>query len=268
MKHLTEKLTARFEVMTKERVERYLSMNTHNRRPSEEVIAAYARDMVEGSWLPTNQGIGISESGVLLDGQQRLLAIQRAKAYGIVMLVVTGLDDAVQAVVDNGKKRSAADAFVLLGNPDARNLHVAVTRIIHRDRNGLWGRTNLITIPELYTTFKCIFEDTSTVVTTLKGYSKLNASTTAAFVEAINKAYPQNADQILDLAIRVVSGEMLAPKSAALALHRHIQASKSGGSGGALVQRERFFKALNAIKAHIDGRDLDKLYATDPREKK
>lgn len=258
---------SRYEVMTKDRVAKYLAMNTRNRRPKQLAIDAYARDMERGDWMPTNQGIGISESGVLLDGQNRLMAIQKSGAYGTVMLVCSGLPDAAQKAIDVGARRSSTDVFnLLMGNADATNWHVALARVIYIHRVLDWTAGRTITNSELYDVFTDTFQEAVRIAKLSGGYKTMNAPTAAAFVEAASSLYSDHADSVYALAEQVSSGELLQPKTPALILHRYISGIR-GRSGGMKLQRERFFKTLNAISAHVEGRKMDKLYATDPRQK-
>ncbi len=98
----------------------WLGANTHNRRLREDTVRAYARDMCNGEWVPTHQGIAFNDENALLDGQHRLHAIIRSKKT-VRMMVTFGLPARVAGkpemftmdAVDRGATRSVADQLDL-----------------------------------------------------------------------------------------------------------------------------------------------------------
>ena len=101
---------------TKQIVDALLSMNTRNRQPKEAHISRLALDCAEGNFLLTASGIGVSNTGVLLDGQNRLMAIREAGYPPVQFTLVTGLDEGSQRVVDRHAKRSLSDALTIYMN--------------------------------------------------------------------------------------------------------------------------------------------------------
>jgi len=93
----------------------WLGRNAKNRRLRESAVEAFARDMRAGEWLLTHQGVAFSAAGMLLDGQHRLAAVERA-GVEVEMMVTTGLPEKVKGkvlttmgAVDRGAVRSVAD---------------------------------------------------------------------------------------------------------------------------------------------------------------
>jgi len=93
----------------------WLKNNFRNRPVAEDVVAAYARDMVNGVWQATHQGIAFNDRDELIDGQHRLLAIVKA-GKTIRMMVTFGLpakiagsEMTVMDCVDRGRTRTVAD---------------------------------------------------------------------------------------------------------------------------------------------------------------
>lgn len=113
-----------------------LAMNTHNRPPKKVAVAAYARDMRAGNWRFTAEPIVFSNEGVLLDGQNRLMAVQKSDTR-IWFLIVYGVDERAQHNMDAGAKRSFADTLNLrepgVGNA---NSVAALTRAVFLWENG------------------------------------------------------------------------------------------------------------------------------------
>jgi len=103
------------ELITPSIAKMYLERNTNNRNVSTPTLFRYANDMAAGRWRQdTGEGIKISKTGQILDGQHRLLAIIRANVI-IKMLVITNIDDVVIDVLDTGKIRNASDVFYISG---------------------------------------------------------------------------------------------------------------------------------------------------------
>lgn len=104
--------------VTPELAERWLASNTHNRNVRESAVYGYARDMEAGRWAENGESIKFAADGTLLDGQHRLTAITLAKVT-VPMLVVTGLKVSAQETMDDGRKRTVADALTLRGESNA-----------------------------------------------------------------------------------------------------------------------------------------------------
>ena len=83
-----------------------------NREIHDNVVSQYARDMANGNWLTTHQGIAFDERGYLRDGQHRLLAIIESNTP-VLMQVTFGLPSCSYAGIDVGIKRSTKDVFAL-----------------------------------------------------------------------------------------------------------------------------------------------------------
>lgn len=71
-------------------------------------VGQYARDMRQGRWSLTHQGIAFSDAGHLIDGQHRLAAVIEA-GVSVDMMVTRGLPSETFVGMDRGMLRSAAD---------------------------------------------------------------------------------------------------------------------------------------------------------------
>ena len=94
---------------------RWLENNFRNRPLKEDVVTAYARDMLNGVWVPTHQGIAFNDRDELIDGQHRLTAIIQS-GVTVRMMVTFGLPSRIDGsemttmdAVDRGRTRSVAD---------------------------------------------------------------------------------------------------------------------------------------------------------------
>lgn len=116
----------------------WLDYNTRNRAPSDETIERYQRAVSEGRWLVSPQGIGWSKTQEIVDGQQRLMAVVRA-GRSITTLVAYGLDPEVIDVLDEQRKRSAANALQIRGEDNAAK-RSAIARAIF-SIGSCWNKT-------------------------------------------------------------------------------------------------------------------------------
>jgi hypothetical protein len=98
----------RFELVhvTPEVAERFLEKNHSNRKVRESVVDTYAKDMTEGRWEQTHQGIAFDSDGNLMDGQHRLMAIVKS-GVSLEMIVAHNVESRVN--IDNHAKRNLTD---------------------------------------------------------------------------------------------------------------------------------------------------------------
>lgn len=99
------------KLITPAKASELLQSNVKNRRPKTPVVLKYSRDMANGKWKEdTFELIKISKSGVILDGQHRLMAVVKSNTP-IYFHVVEGVEDSVFDVLDTGSNRNASDVF-------------------------------------------------------------------------------------------------------------------------------------------------------------
>lgn len=110
-----DSVITRYLDVTPDMATRWLKANFGNRPVKQDVVAAYARDMVNGVWQPTHQGIAFSDEDKLIDGQHRLLAIVKC-GKTVRMMVTFGIRAQIEGqqmttmdCVDRGATRSVAD---------------------------------------------------------------------------------------------------------------------------------------------------------------
>lgn len=111
---MTERIDASVEDVTPEAAERWLGKNERNRNLRQRIVASYARDMEAGNWRLSGEAIKFAKGGRLIDGQHRLHAVIQSGST-VKMLIVRGLQDNVQEVIDAGTARTAGDALRMRG---------------------------------------------------------------------------------------------------------------------------------------------------------
>lgn len=142
--------------VTPELADKWLAQNTSNRKLRDRAVMAYARDMEAGNWAENGEAIKFAagdvllyggreplHGGSLLDGQHRLQAITLS-GVTVRMLVVAGLEHASQETMDDGRKRTVADALTLRGESNSVQLAAIVRRALMWTQ-GLYRNTGTYT---------------------------------------------------------------------------------------------------------------------------
>jgi hypothetical protein len=120
-----DQLVARVEMVTPERAEQLLALNTINRGISGSVVDKYARDMRAGRWRLNGQTIKLTTSGQLLDGQHRLEAVKKARR-AFPAIVVEGVPESCLGSLDVGHKRSLGEILRDRGEVNTASLASAL----------------------------------------------------------------------------------------------------------------------------------------------
>lgn len=104
-------LRAKYEKITPNRATKLLEHNKNNYRMSisNSTIENLVYELTHGQWKATTQGIGFDTDGILVDGQHRLIAIQKSGITVDKQLVCYGLEPSSKLKIDVGKKRTLAD---------------------------------------------------------------------------------------------------------------------------------------------------------------
>jgi hypothetical protein len=90
----------------------YLATNDGNRRVRKSHVAYFAGLIERGEWLATHQGIALSSSGRLLDGQHRLLAVVET-GRAVPFMVAFDVPDETFTALDTGLIRNVSDVLSL-----------------------------------------------------------------------------------------------------------------------------------------------------------
>jgi hypothetical protein len=107
-----QKINAEIQTVTPGRAEQWLGRNEKNRSVSKAKVDKLAAEMNRGAWTVSPDAIAFAPDGRLLNGQHRLTALLRT---GMVLdfLVVYGLPDESQLVMDDSKTRTVADQLYM-----------------------------------------------------------------------------------------------------------------------------------------------------------
>lgn len=122
-------IRASVESVSPMRAADFLKFNAHNRPISQARVDRYAHDIATGSWELNGEPIIIGPGGELLDGQHRLLAIQKS-GRTVDVLVVRGVQEGAFRTIDSGTSRNFGDVLSIERGKDKRALATAV-RVLH-----------------------------------------------------------------------------------------------------------------------------------------
>lgn len=241
-------------IANKQLVDWLLSLNTRNRKVKKSVVASLLDVLVKNKFLLTNQGVGVSTDGVLIDGQHRLIAIAEANYPPVEILVITGLDPKAQSCVDIHAKRSATDVIKLILDRSVGNLAVAAVNFIKKLKISDSGFYMASKTPHLDEVAEYLDENSNyldEILRALGGHSK------AAVVAALHE-YAQNysLDAAKHLAHQIHVGEMLAQHDPAFRLRLYLSKHTSGGGA---MQLETYQHTVSACIAHARNEKLQLL---------
>ena len=108
----------------------WLMKNSNNRNLREDIAHRYAKDMADGRWYPSHQGIAFYDDGTLADGQHRLFAITIYNK-SVKMQVTTNVPRAAGEMIDQHIPRMVHDAIRIAGGDSWINKDiVALARVL------------------------------------------------------------------------------------------------------------------------------------------
>ena len=122
-----EQFKAEVVTITPELAADFLKMNTRNRRKDNDSISAYAVAMQNGKWMLNGEPIIISDTNVILDGQNRLYACVKA-GVPFETLLVWGITEEAFKTIDIGKIRTDGDILFIDNIKNANIVSAAITR--------------------------------------------------------------------------------------------------------------------------------------------
>ncbi|WP_154725014.1 hypothetical protein [Candidatus Contendibacter odensensis] len=141
---MASKIRSEMVLVTPEMATKYLSCNEQNRRVRLGWVDCLATSIKNGEWQFTHQGIAFSETGRLLDGQHRLMAIAKA-GIPVSVIITHGLDDNTFAAIDCGIRRTDED-LTRLPKFTVEATKLLIT-IMNFDVNGYLSRSAKKTTP-------------------------------------------------------------------------------------------------------------------------
>ena len=248
--------SAKFETITPDKAAKWLEeCNTHNRKGNEARSDRYARYIGRGQWATTHQGIAFDESGVLLDGQNRLAAIIKA-GKPVEMLVVRGLPRYmengvkvdVQGLMDVGAGRTVGQQLSLDGVSYASLKSAAAKTIIAICCPSRMGCG--VGVPESMEILKVFSDDMDAVIS----FSwKKNPMKLASVIGSLSFARRIAPDQIDWFSEKITTMANVPQRSQVLHLFNWFQSNPGHAQKGSGGRNELVSVVCDAIAKHIRG---------------
>ena len=119
--HQLDKVTVKKYLMTPTKAKQLLDINTRNRKASPKVVSLYARDMAARNFVFNGHSVCVSNTGILLDGQQRLMACEKS-GEPFWTILVENLPEETMLTIDSGKKRTFGDQLKINGHVNYNRL--------------------------------------------------------------------------------------------------------------------------------------------------
>lgn len=248
--------------VTPEMARQWMEKNSQNRSASETRAMSYYRDMVHGRWTLSGEPIALSPTGVLLNGQHRLMALIK---YGqkVLMLVQFNCDE--HAVFDRARQRTLGDVFNIAGQASGgsvaswASIHAALvanhtTGILTPSEAEIWRDHHA---PDIAFGLR--------ILTPMR----LSGIGIAPVVGAFVFAFPANPMRIEDLALQFATGADLSSGSPLLACRNYVLSRTRGAAAAGKLKQaaeNRLImakKVLRAIQLTLQGRSIEKIQRTD-----
>lgn len=248
MSHQTPKVTTSFAKLSPTDAREMLERNTHNRPVNEGDVIKWAAEMEAGLWTLNGEPIIVGESGRLLDGQHRLLALaMQPEGTLIEFLVIVGIPDEAQKTMDQGRARSLSDVLTLDGLDVTRSHAGAIRAYLTWTEDTRWAQAN----PEPVELMRQGMT-----------YRRIRARTalTAAIFARIAEVHGIDvADEFFQ---RVGDGLNQSAGSPVMALRRrldNIAGDNKNGVKARIADRDVIGMFVTAFNAWIQGRTLEKI---------
>lgn len=218
-----------------------VAANPNARRWQREVkpwlVRNYRNEMAGGRWKTTQDGIGVADSGRVVQGMHRLLALSELPEGTVIeMILVTGVSEDTFDVLDRGLRRSTADVLGI-----DRDL-AAVGHYLHKIVHHREPAGSLFT--DLYEPFIKWAEPAWNLFIGNKKHTRVFASATvrAAAVVRINQGHNKD-DFVVKAYNSLVHRDYAMMPPACQALNRQVQEQDVGSSRSP----DLFCRALRAF---------------------
>jgi len=229
--------------------------NTNNRKLSQKHVDRLARDMAEGKWKLTHEGIAFGPDGTLLDGQHRLWAICMS-GVPVEMFVWRDVDPQSMMAINSGKSRSLADILNIAGeNGDVSKNDLATLRAM------LGGFSNppILSPAEASETLRRHHDAIAFAVANLPTVTSARGVNTAITRAVVARAY-YSVDRAMlkDFCRKLTTGIVTSGDEGIIVLLRqHLQENR----GGSYSQRvQRYGKVQRVLAAWLKGENPSRIY--------
>ena len=239
---------------------RWLEGNTHNRPINQGHVERLACEMKSGRWRLTHQGLAFSSSGRLLDGQHRLWAIVMADVPVKTRVFFNEPAENIECY-DGGLARNNADRMSLSQRfgREIDHKHLATLRAMVRGLKQASFRLSYGQEAELLAKH---IDAISFAMKYLAMTERARGVATAVTRAVIARAwYSIEADRLIHFCTVLKTGLASGPQDEPIIMLRDYLVQNEKARNLAAVIRECYGKTERALKAHLRGENLSKLYS-------
>lgn len=235
-----------------------LEKNKSNRPIRLGVVKKYAREMADGRWYLTHQGIAIYDNGDIADGQHRLMAVIES-GVEIDTLVTFGIKRPASLGIDQHAVRAAHDAIKIASGKNVDKDIIAITRCLMVEIQPVVNSAIRPSASEIYD----YYLENQSIIDYGKSFSerKVRGVTAAPVAASIAAAIFRGEDKIkIDRFCEVIStGEISGVwENAAIRLREYLMFNKAAWTSGA-DRRDSLKRAQRAINAFCSKEPLSRL---------
>jgi hypothetical protein len=253
---MTKKFRTETMSITPALAQMWLNKNTNNRNMRIDVAHRYARDMAEGRWYLSHQGIAFYEDGTLADGQHRLHAVTIYNKP-VTFVVTHGVPRAAGQMIDQHTPRMAHDAIRIAGGEVWINRDVvAVARIV---MNHLGTDVHPKTVSELHSFIERYAEPLQFAGSLAPQHRRHLTTAPIRANYFCAEQGGESRDKLTRFADIMIHGEITGPsENAAIRLREYLlQAGGAAWQGAAKIETSR--KIQRAIYLFCRGQSVTRL---------
>ena len=250
-------VTASVVTVTPEGARNLLKMNTWNRKPSLAMVQRYMRDMRDDRWLFSGSSIVISDKGRLLDGQQRLMALEMIEKPQDFVLV-RGVNEAAFSSIDSASVRGFAKILEGMGMPRPRFL-AGATVFLWRIQSGAYHSGNNPSPAELMEIFAQHRHGLKLAVER-RGGDTLTGLTPSVSTILDYITFTESPQMAPTFWAKLNGIGEFKEGDPVLALRRKLERNRIGGEVGKAPPRALLLWAMTAWRAHLKGNTIKSLW--------
>jgi hypothetical protein len=249
-----ESLVIKKMLVTPQQAEIWLQSNIANRKVRDHWVDLLASQIKDGNWLLTHQGIALSKSGILLDGQHRLMAIKKAN-IAVEMFVCFDADESTFKAIDSGIRRSMADLTKL--NRLESEVASRLCKIIFNGRNITPENVMLIGSSAFFDIHKKLMDVCNS---RSRYYSSVNSRTAACLAIELGSSFDYVSNTYADL--NRMDVQNLPTLAAALVKQVAMNNIASNNHGDALARCFKVFdeKNKNLTRLLVSDQDIKETF--------
>ena len=151
------KITTHFVTVTRDMAWDWLAQpDLKNRKVYQATVSRYARKMMTGQWEWTGEAIKFDTQGKLLDGQHRLWAFLDTKEPSAQFLVMHGVPEDSQKLMDTGRNRTPANTLEMEDIPYGTITAPAARMLIEYEAGHVPGSNQWRVRPDNRETLDCV----------------------------------------------------------------------------------------------------------------